>query len=161
MYRGINQQLPKWNVQGCILFFLNTSLERCSFYLRLGDINSNLHILRNGVLQGSVLSLTLFVITIKEVANEINLVIHSELFADDLTIYIRWKIRRHTGLLGNEKLFNSSSVKINTIHLCSIRNCSHDRSVTVKIYPLTNLLLLLNDRICKSCTRDNAFKIFF
>lgn len=133
---GILRQLVKWKICGKIFSFIKDFLTNRNFKVLVGNVRSNEFPLENGVPQGSVLSVTLFLIGINGLAETIaaHKNIKFLLYADDLIIY-----RSGTKSTGNETALQScidsienysllngfqfSLEKTSTIHFCKKRNC--------------------------------------
>ena len=106
----------------------------------MGSVLSDPLTLDNGVLQGSVLSPTLFNIIINNVIDEIQAPVKYSLFADDLTIFLSCsdcdlgqeilqsavnKILQWTNLNG----FQISATQTASVHFCRLRHCNHDLQI--------------------------------
>ncbi|XP_074028319.1 uncharacterized protein [Leptinotarsa decemlineata] len=85
----IIRQLVSKGVNGHLLSFIKNFLaDRCFRVRNKGEL-SQLKIQENGVPQGSVISVTLFLLAINEVTTHISQPIKVSLFADDLVIYLK------------------------------------------------------------------------
>nr|XP_034172329.1 uncharacterized protein LOC117600695 [Osmia lignaria] len=82
----INNALTKTGLNGNILAFIKNFLTNRTIQVRTNGTLSKPTIIHNGVPQGSVISVTLFLIVINDVLNNIKPPIQGTLFADDLTI---------------------------------------------------------------------------
>ena len=78
-------------LQGNILIFIENFIKTRLIKVRTNNISSHPVEIQNGVPQGSVLSVTLFLIAINEAMNQITPPVKAFLFADDLTITCKGK----------------------------------------------------------------------
>lgn len=85
----ILSQLKKWDIQGNILHFLNNFLLNRTAQVKINGTVSKTINLENGVPQGSVMSATLFIIAIDEIADTLQNPVKMSLFADDIVIFTR------------------------------------------------------------------------
>lgn len=85
---GILRDLFNHGLRGHLPIFIRNFLQERRFSVRLGGCMSGEHQQETGVPQGSVLSVTLFVMKIDQIVNQIpaDLNFHSSLFVDDLQI---------------------------------------------------------------------------
>ncbi|XP_043262527.1 uncharacterized protein LOC122403220 [Colletes gigas] len=87
----IIQQLIKWNISGSMIQFIYNFLKSRSIYVRVnGNLSKKVEIL-NGVPQGSVLSVILFLIAINDIAEVFSKPVKYTIFADDCTFFITGK----------------------------------------------------------------------
>lgn len=94
---------------GRILAFICNFLQRRSIKVRVNEVLSESFEIQNDVPQGSVISATLFLITINEVPKLLAAPVKCELFADGLTIFCSGKEKKTT-----EKLRQQSINKLQT-----------------------------------------------
>ncbi|XP_072403065.1 uncharacterized protein [Diabrotica undecimpunctata] len=76
-------------IQGNFLAFVKNFMSNRTFQVRVNGINSKTKHLQNGIPQGSTLSPTLFLLAINNIAQEIELPLKANLYADDLIVYTR------------------------------------------------------------------------
>lgn len=87
--RGILQTLCEWKIGGNMYYFIENFLSSRSFRVRVNNELSKERELENGCPQGSVLSVTLFLIAINSVTKSISFPVSISLFADDIFISAR------------------------------------------------------------------------
>lgn len=85
---NIIQTLIDWNLRGNILHFVHNFLSNRTFQVMIGNNRSNHYIQENGVPQGEILSVVLFLISINSIISYIPRCCNFTLFADDLTVSI-------------------------------------------------------------------------
>ena len=78
-------------VDGSTIIFIKNFLQKRLIQVRVNGFLSKQIILENGVPQGSVLSVTLFLISFNDITGCISRPIKKSIFADDLTIYCSGK----------------------------------------------------------------------
>lgn len=91
--RSILDRMKKWGLEGNVVSFVENFLQERTFRVRANGTLSRDRTLRNGVPQGSILSVTLFLIAINDVFDNITSPIKTTMYADDLLIYIKGKDR--------------------------------------------------------------------
>lgn len=79
--------LQKWNLKGNILKFTNNFLTDRTFEVKAGHTLSSTFETENGLPQGSSISVTLFLIAINDISNNIQPPVKTILYADDCNIY--------------------------------------------------------------------------
>ena len=84
---GILKRLSKRGMKGNLLRFYKSFLANRTFKVLVGSTLSDLFILENSIPQGSVISVTLFLIAINGIADGIPN--EKMLFVDDLRIIVR------------------------------------------------------------------------
>lgn len=105
----IINNLKNYGLQGNILNFIRNFLETRIIYVRANNILSSPKIMENGVPQGSVLSVTLFLVAINDILSSIVAPVKAFLFADDLTIIC--KGRKH---ISTQRLLQNTLNKLYT-----------------------------------------------
>lgn len=85
--QGILQQLADWGLRGSMFKFIQSFLSNRLLRVRAGTTLSSYVEQEEGVPQGSVLSVTLFLAAINGILAEIPPGVHGSLFVDDLVIY--------------------------------------------------------------------------
>ena len=132
--------LLSWNICGNLQFFVYNFLLRREFLVRISNSTSNTYPLLNGVPQDTVLSPTLFIIGINDLANSISPLISKPLFADDFSTFIRCKdpkigeslLQIATNQIHNWTQKNGLSIsyaKSTAIHFCKHYKCSKTLNV--------------------------------
>ena len=86
---GIMKDLHKANLRGHMTTFIGNFLKERQFQVRMGSTLSGVHELEMGVPQGSILSVTLFVLKINQLAEIIDPEILRSLFVDDFKICLK------------------------------------------------------------------------
>lgn len=84
----IIRTLYDWNIKGNILHFIQNFLLQRTYQILLGNNKSKTFSQENGVPQGEILSVTLFLISINSISLYIPQHTSFSLFADDLTISV-------------------------------------------------------------------------
>lgn len=102
------------NLKGNILAFIKNFLSNRSIRVRINKTLSKPVQIENGLPQGSVLSVILFLISINEVLQTIHKPVKGFLFADDLTIICTGKNIQHTARLIQNTLNNLQKWSDNT-----------------------------------------------
>jgi ribonuclease HI len=83
---GILRQLHSLGLRGNLPIFIQNFLSLRYFKVRIGNILSDDFIQEEGVPQGSVLSVTLFIIAINDILNVLPTSVHANMYVDDLHI---------------------------------------------------------------------------
>ena len=83
---GVARDLHTAGLRGRMPVFIQNFLSIRVFRVRLGSVYSNIHHQEMGVPQGSILSVTLFILKINSIANIIPSCFEKSLFVDDLSI---------------------------------------------------------------------------
>ena len=83
--------LGKLNVRGSMLGFIANFLKNRSIQVRVNGFLSNKFHLQNGVPQGSVLSVTLFLIAINDIVRTVQSPVKFSIYADDITVFVTGK----------------------------------------------------------------------
>jgi ribonuclease HI len=137
---GILKQLYNYDLRGNLPIFIQNFLALRKFKVRIGSCFSDDFIQEQGVPQGSVLSVTLFIIAINNILNEIPPSVTGNLYVDDLHIscegadmrfierqlqtavnrIVKWT--EHNG-------FTLSTSKTNLVHFCRKRGVHPDPSI--------------------------------
>lgn len=84
---GILKNLHDCGVRGNMMRFISDFMNNRTFRVRVGKNISSLRPMENGVPQGSVLSVTLFLVAINDIVSGINHPVKASLYADDLVLY--------------------------------------------------------------------------
>lgn len=84
----ILKQIHQWNLKGHLPKFIKNFLEKRTFRVKINNNHSTVGEFENGTPQGSVISPTLFLIAINNLANLIPPPLRHSLYADDLVVYI-------------------------------------------------------------------------
>jgi ribonuclease HI len=85
------ENMERLGFKGRILTFINNFLYDRTFNIQLGNIESNIGYMQNGIPQGSVLSCTLFNIVFDDVLNNIEASTKFCAYADDLLLFHKGK----------------------------------------------------------------------
>lgn len=88
---GVLISLDQWGINGSMLDFIRNFLHNRSIKVKVGDKYSERRYLQNGVPQGSILSVTLFLVAINSVTKIVESPVKASLFADDIAIYLKGK----------------------------------------------------------------------
>lgn len=83
----ILEKLNRSEIKGNMISFISNFLTNRKFSVLVGNTHSKSYYLENGVPQGSILSVTLFLLAIDSIFNNIKPNVKSLLYADDLVIY--------------------------------------------------------------------------
>ena len=89
--RKVLDYLVKYKVSGHMLRFIQNFLNNRSIRVKINNALPDIVPIANGVPQGSVLSVTLFLIIINDIQDHIPLPVQYTIFADDITIYMKGK----------------------------------------------------------------------
>ena len=151
---GILKTMHEFGLRGELPIFIKSFLRNRRFKVRVGNILSSVHNLEEGVPQGSVLSVTLFALSINDISSVIPREVMHTLFVDDLSISfaasrmvvaerkIQLTINRIADW-ASRRGFKFSSTKTVVIHFCRIRG----------IHPDPDLYLYGQRIACKDETR--------
>lgn len=89
--RRILELLTKQGLTGNIFHFVKNFLNDRTCKVKVNNILSNSVNIDNGVPQGSVISVTIFLLAINDIVNLIQPPVSSTIFADDITLFIKGK----------------------------------------------------------------------
>lgn len=89
MEKKVLSSLRKWNITGNMLTFLHNFLLDRKIQVKLGNVLSEHLDIEKGLPQRSSISVTLFLVAINDIFNNIKPPIKCTLFADDCNIYCR------------------------------------------------------------------------
>ena len=87
----IVKDIHKTNLRGRLTTFVSNFLKKRQFQVKIGTTLSDIHEQEMGVPQGSILSVTLFILKINQLAEEIDPDILRSLFVDDFAICYKSK----------------------------------------------------------------------
>jgi hypothetical protein len=87
--RLVLETMIKLGFKGEIVHFVNNFLQNRSFQVLLGNLKSTPRFLLNGLLQGSVISVVLFIIVINDIFQRINPSLQSIMYCDDLCVFLK------------------------------------------------------------------------
>uniref|UniRef100_A0A7G3B021 Putative rna-directed dna polymerase from mobile element jockey n=1 Tax=Lutzomyia longipalpis TaxID=7200 RepID=A0A7G3B021_LUTLO len=132
----IIKQLLEWGIDGHILSFLKFYLNERTVRVRIKDVLSSEGHMINGVPQGGVLSVTLFLVAINSIFNifDPDDPVKILLYADDVVIYsgsaniddqyyeMQYKLNK-MGEWANKNGFRFSPKKTKVMHFCRKQNC--------------------------------------
>lgn len=85
------EKMSQWGLHGNVIQFVKNFLLNRKIQVRANGVSSQQRTLQNGTPQGSVLSVTLFLIAINDVIKDLYRPVRSYLYADDLIIYAKGK----------------------------------------------------------------------
>jgi ribonuclease HI len=88
---GILRTLKSWQIRGRMFNMLQSFLSERRFQVSVGGHMSREHQLENGVPQGSVLSVTLFLIAMQPIFRRLSSGVDIVLYADDILLVVRRK----------------------------------------------------------------------
>ena len=175
----ILEYLHDFGIRGRLSYYIQNFLKNRTFQVRIGNTLSHTFAQEDGVPQGSVLSVPLFLIAINNILKSIPDGVSRALFADDLTIWYHSRnlpsICRKLQLAINKLTdwtnsvgFKFSSAKTKAFHICRIRGCQKSSDLFLqgeKIIWATSLKILgitLDSRLRYDehlkLLRDKAFK---
>lgn len=134
---NIIKTLHDVGVRGNILYFIKNFMSKRKFRVCIGDLFSSFYDLENGVLQGSVLSVTLFLVGIRSIHDVLPLNMERLSYADDFVVYMRSSclIEIETEMqifLDNLSTwcdktgFKFSPTKTKMVHFCKLKSCNSD-----------------------------------
>lgn len=95
---NITQTLSSWGFRGNILSFVGNFLDNRIIRVKANNQMSEEREIFNGIPQGSVLSVTLFLIAINNILKDVKKPVKGTLFADDVMLYVQGK---NTTSMGN------------------------------------------------------------
>lgn len=161
--RAVLESLSKMNLGGNIVNFISKFLDSRKFRVLVGSTFSNWHGLQNGLPQGSVLSVTLFLIAINGISNCKRGISKMVGLADDWYIYARHKSVKkiekdmQTTVRAVENWmtktgFQFSLGKSKIIHICRSRKRKNHPDPKIKI--LNSLVELVNEMNILGLTFD-------
>ena len=154
-----NMAFPKTyhlGLRGRMPLFIKDFLMDRIFRVRLGTVMSELHNQEMGVLQGSILSVTLFILKINSITKVANIGMDKSLFVDDFSVsysspHMRVVERQMQNCLNklqkwaNENGFCFSKTKTVCVHFCNKRG----------LYPGPDLKLY--DTLCLLFNRPSSW----
>jgi ribonuclease HI len=137
---GILRQLFDLDLRGNLPIFIQNFLLLRYFKVRIGNILSNIFIQEEGVPQGSVLSVTLFIIAIDSVLKQIPSSVSANLYVDDLHIscggadirFIERQLQATVNKIvkwSEENGFTFSPAKTVCVHFCRKRGIHPDPEI--------------------------------
>ena len=89
--RRILHLLTKYKITGNIFHFIKNFLNNISIQVKISNHYSKSYNIANGVPQGSLISVTLFLLAINDIQEHITPPIASTIFADDVTLFMKSK----------------------------------------------------------------------
>ena len=134
---GILRTLHELGFRGELPLFIQSFLANRTFKVKVGNSFSSLHSQEEGVPQGSVLSVTLFALSINDIASVIPKDVMSSLFVDDLSVSFsasRMTVAERKLQLTINKItewcdrkgFRFSTTKTVAMHFCRVRGIHPD-----------------------------------
>ncbi len=145
---GILRDIYNIGLRGNLPIFISNFLSLRNFNVRIGHVLSDNFIQEEGVPQGSVLSVTLFIIKINSVLHQLPPSVHGTLYVDDLQISCEGKEVRYAerqlqtaihriSKWCSENGFNISSEKTVCVHFCRLRKLHNDPELYFRQSPIT------------------------
>ena len=168
---GILKDLYNTGLRGNLPYFIHNFLENRTFQVRFGNSLSNTFIQEQGVPQGAILSVTLFIFKLNNILNQLPFSVEGSLYVDDLMIFCRSQnmnfIERQiqTALnkiynWANNNGFKFSIEKTKCIHFCRKRNLHLDPELTLNSYslPISNEIKYLGVIFDRKLTFESHVK---
>ena len=139
---GILKDLYNFGLRGRLPIFIKNFLSDRVFKVRLGTSISELHTQEMGVPQGSILSVTLFLIKINSIVNVVNPRFDRSLFVDDFSIscssqhmpFIETILQNCINRIekwADENGFRFSKTKTVCVHFCNKRSLHLDPQIKI------------------------------
>ena len=155
---GVIRDLHKVGLRGRMPMFIQNFLSNRVFRVRLGSVYSDIHGQEMGVPQGSIVSVTLFILKINSIADAIQASFENSLFVDDFSITCSSRnmasIERQPQLCLNkvekwadENGFKFSKTKTVCMHFCNKRKLHSDPTLTI-----------YNSQIPVVCEKKTSFR---
>ena len=131
---GVLKSIYDGGMRGKLPKFIESFLYDRKITVKIGDTLSSPRIIKEGILQGSVLSCTCFLLSINTISSNLEPNVKSSLYVDDFTIYCSGKrlanIERRLQLTINSLYnwtkktgYNFSATKTTALHVCRKRGC--------------------------------------
>ncbi|GBM84021.1 putative RNA-directed DNA polymerase from transposon X-element, partial [Araneus ventricosus] len=144
---GILSTLFNFGFRGNLPIFLKNFLSYRTFRVRMGNFYSHHFIQTEGVPQGSVLSVTLFIIHLSQILNCLPPYVHGSLYVDDLQISCQGSnmnmIERQLQHAVNKLVawcdkngHTISAEKSRCVHFCRKRNIHLDPNIQIRNAPI-------------------------
>lgn len=94
--RPILEQLKKWNIEGNMINYIEDFLSERKFQVEIGTTRSSNRIQENGIPQGAVISVTLFLIAMNSMISKYRKTkeVKVLVYADDILIIVMGKVKR-------------------------------------------------------------------
>ena len=132
--RGVMQRLHSYGMRGNLPKFVKNFMSNREIIVRIGASFSSPKTIQEGILQGSVLSCSCFMIAIDEISSNLHPSIKSTLYVDDFSIYTSGSIphlierRLQTAInklsdWSHRTGLTFSPAKTQSMHICRKRNC--------------------------------------
>lgn len=137
---NILSSMKEFGLEGNILHFAQNFLSNREFRVKTNDCISEPKVQENGVPQGEIFSVTLFLIAINKITRNMPKQINISLFADDLVLYMKGKnvntLQRNLQI-GISRLetwsqitgFKFSNTKTKAIHFCKLRKAHNNPNI--------------------------------
>lgn len=156
----IISRLISIGIRGNMLIFIANFLKDRTFQCMIGSTLSNIYKQENGVPQGAVLSVSLFLIVINDILNQIKKPSKALLYADDLIVYCKGKnmIRLTANI---QKTINNLSKWSNNVGLQFNENKTVAIRFSRKYNQITNLPLYLNNQTIEFVNHTKYLGIIF
>lgn len=148
---NILRTLHNWNIKGNILHFIQKFLSHRTFQILIGNNKSKIYSQENGVPQGEILSVTLFLISINSISLFIPRHTSFSLFADDLTIAVSSNTVQDCAIKLNETIFrlnnwcNKTGFKFSTTKTKGIHFTRKTKHIVIPPIIMSNSPILFVD----------------
>lgn len=145
--RPILDKIGEWNIEGNMASYINDFLSNRTFQVEIDNIRSNSKIQENGIPQGAVLSVTLFLIAMNSIFEQLkNNKWHENIkilvYADDIVIIVignvkkklRTKLQKIVEIIttwANDIGFTIAPQKSKMIHICNKNGHSKLPNITI------------------------------
>ncbi|GBO20397.1 putative RNA-directed DNA polymerase from transposon X-element [Araneus ventricosus] len=144
---GILSTVFNFGFRGNLPIFLKNVLSYRTFRVRVGNFYSNHFIQAEGVPQGSVLSVTLFILHLSQILNDLTSSVRGSLYVDDLQISCQGSnmhlIERQLQNAVNKLIawcdnngHTISAEKSRCVHFCRKRNMHLDPNIRIRNSPI-------------------------
>lgn len=136
--------LKKWDFQGRMLGYVENFLQNRTFRVWNAGATSSSRLLENGIPQGSVISVTLFLIAMNSVFERIPVDVRIIVYADDITLIVFGKYAKYVRCRMQDAVlsvvdwadavgFTISPEKSKLLHVCSVGRTHRPRLPVVSI----------------------------
>ena len=132
---GVLKSLHEGGMRGNLPKFIQSFLHDRKIIVRVGDSVSNPKEIQEGILQGSVLSCTCFLLSINSIVTNVDSSVKCSLYVDDFTIYCSGRMQNNVERLLQLTInrlhewtkktgYKFSPTKTTALHLCRKRGCT-------------------------------------
>ena len=145
--QNILYTLSGWGISGNILHFIKNFMTTRTFKLIMGNMLTSSFKTENGVPQGEILSVTLFLVAINGIESFIQNFIDYLIYADDITIYVASKNISEIEVVLQNAITNLSMwasrtgckfscTKTNAVHFTNCRKCKPSPKLLLNNLPI-------------------------